>query len=820
MRKLFAPIVLIVSLAAVCCERQAFAQVIVQRSRDDVPAVSRLLPVAIQRGQSVEVTISGERLTELTEVQGLPGTRLAGVVAAEEKQVRVTLEVAADAPPGIYPCCFLGKAGLSNPKLMRIDAWPQATEQEDNNRPADANRVTLPVGINGVLSQADQDCYRFTATAGQQVVFDVEAQRLGSALRPALTLFDAAGRELDSCIVAPRDIAPDSRLVYTFGSSGEYVVRLRDLTYAGADFGVYHLRMGPVAFATSMFPLGGQAGGKVAVTFTGGTLPAPLVHEIDLAGPLFSTLTARQLRLRVPHGDDQIVAPAMFAVGDLPEAVEQEPNSGAAEAQPVAWPITVNGQINAPGDRDVYRLTATAGAKLSLRLIAQELGSPLDALVTISDSSGKELLTIDDRQPVPREPPIVRSLSTPLVDDPLADFVFPAAGDYLVTVEDVFGAGGPEYGYRLELATGSPDFDLFVQPSVTVAARAGQPNQQAGQVQASYSGIGSGSLSIDRGGTAALVVRAFRRGYDGPIQLAVEGLPADVQASAAVIGQGQNETTISLTAAFEAAPAAGELRVIGTAALDGASAAAPTALKRLAVQPVVWTALPVNGAVERLLPSLAWGVSRQGAELGLQASLGQTLVPGGKSTLRIAAKRREGLAGDIAWQLINAPTGIMAAAGKIAAGENEAQLELVSDASLTTGRHSFMVEGSMAVPDRKEPVVAVFTLEFEVLPLVTLELAAQQLDVPSGGTATLVLRVRRNGGSAAPVELTLANLPRGVTAEATTIAGDAQQFELKLQGGTAQASPVRRIVQIRAKTSSGEQTVELPTLRFALRVTK
>jgi hypothetical protein len=66
----------------------------------------------------------------------------------------------------------------------------------------------------------------------------------------------------------------------------------------------------------------------------------------------------------------------------------------------------------------------------------------------------------------------------------------------------------------------------------------------------------------------------------------------------------------------------------------------------------------------------------------------------------------------------------------------------------------------------------------------------------------------------------LANLPRGVMAADTTIAADAQQFELKLDGGSSQASPVRRIVQIRSKTRSGERTVELPTLRFALRVTK
>ena len=794
----------------------ATAQVIVQRERTDVPVVARLMPAALARGQTVEVTLTGERLEGIEHLQGAPGLRLVKVIAVEEKQARLLIEVAADASPGFYHCCFLAKAGLSNPKIIRVDGWPQATEQEDNNQPAAANRLTLPVGVNGVLTAADCDYFRFDAQAGQQVVFDVEAQRLGSPLRPVLTLLDAAGRELHSRLTPPRDIAPDNRLMYTFASSGTYLLRLRDLTFAGADYGVYHLRAGPVVYATTLFPLGGQRGTKTPVTFSGGTLSQPLVHEVDLTGDA----PWRRTRLQAQSGGEAVTAPAWFAVGDLPEIVEQEPNDEAGQAQVMTWPVVVNGQIVQPGDRDTFRVSALAGAKLSLRVAAQELGSPLDAVLTVFDASGKELLSLDDRPASPREPPLVRSLAAPALDDPLAEFVAPTQGEYLICIEDRFGSGGPQYGYRLEVAAGAPDFDLVVQPGVTTATREGQPPQANGRLRQDFSGAGVGSLSIDRGGTASLVVRAFRGGYQGPIQLAVEGLPADVHAATTTIAAGQNEAAIRLTADFEAASAAGELRVIGLGQIEAAAPAAPTVIRRLAVQPVVLAALTNNGAVERELTTVAWGVSRQGAELALQAGLSEPVVVGGASKLRVTVKRREGLSGDIALQLVNLPAGLAGAATSIAAQQSEAEVPLTSDLDLTPGRHSLVIEGRLTVAGRPEPIVAAFPIEFEALPVATVELAAQQLDVPQGGRAVLPLKIKRHGSSSGAIELSLANLPKGITAGGTTIAADAAQFDLTLSGGDAKPTPIRRIVQIKIKTRLGERTIELPALRFALRVTK
>ncbi|HUY36856.1 MAG TPA: hypothetical protein VMV69_29320 [Pirellulales bacterium] len=798
----------------------AYAQVLVQRARNDLPAVTRIAPTGVQPGRTVEITVSGERLEGLNAVLGPPGVRLAKVLAVEEKLARLELEVAADVAPGVYPFHLLAKAGLSNPRMLRIDEFPQTSETEDNNSLATANAIAAPMGVNGVLTAADVDHYRFEVAAGATLVFDVEAQRVGSALRPVLTLFDAAGRTVARAATAARDIAPDVRLSHTFRSSGTYYARLHDQVYAGGDFAVYHLRVGAIPFATSMFPLGGRRGTKTSITLAGGNLSQPVVHEVDLTGDI----AWRRRRLSFAGAGRRMTAPASFAAGELPEFIEHEPNDEPAQANRVDTPVTINGRIDRAGDRDLFQFHGSAGRKLSVRVLAQELGSPVDSVVTISDAKGAELLSVDDRQPVPREPPLVRALiDAPPIDDVLAEFIAPADGDYRVAIEDRFGFGGPAHGYRLELAPARPDFELLVQPAAasTPAIPNAAPRQQNQQVLAEFAGVGTGSLSLDRGGTGLLVVRAFRSGYDGPIALTVQNLPLGVQADPAMIAVGQNDAVINFSADFEAASTAGFVRIVGTGQVDGAAPTVQTPLVRAAMQPVVTSALPINGAVQREFAAVALGVSQQGAELALRGSLAEPLVPGGRTALRVAVKRREGYTGLVSVQVLNLPRGLTAAAAAIAAEHHEAEISLGANLELAPGRHLFLVEGKLTVPGKSEPIVATFPLPFEVLPLVALELAAQQVDVPQGSSATIELTVRRHAALAGPVELTVSALPKGLTVAAVVIPADARRFALVIEAAdTATASPVRRIVQIKAKAQVGNQTLELPALRFALKVTK
>lgn len=801
-------LLLFVSLVAVAAA-PAQSQVVAQRLRDDVPAVSRLLPVGLTRGTTTELDLTGERLECIDRIVGPPGVTVERVVNVEAKQARLAVRVADDVLPGIYACYFLAKSGLSNPKLLRIDAWPQVIEHEDNNRQSEATPLVVPCGASGTLTAADQDWFRLEASAGQSLVFDVLAQRLGSPLRPLLTLFDATGRELEQQITAPRDIAPDNRLAYTFRESGTYYLRLRDLTYSGADFAVYQLRVGRIAFASAMFPLGGRRGAKTPVTFSGAGLSQPIVHEVDLtAGPAWQTT-----RLQAPLGDDVLIAPALFAAGDLPEATEAEPNDAPEQAQPLDLPITANGRIDRPGDRDVFRFHAAAGGKLQIAVAAQQLGSPLDAVVTVSEASGKELLALDDRQPTPREPPSVRVIETPPIDDPLGEFTAAVEGDYFLTIEDRFGKGGSEYGYRLEMSAAAGDFQLVVQPTDAQAARPTQ--QRNGRVQATYSGAGSGSLSLDRGGVGSLLVRAFRQGYNGPIELTVEGLPPGAHAAPTAILAGQNEATISLNTDFDAPSGAGMVRVTGGTPAEGST----PGMRRLALQPIVFASLPVNGGLQQNMSEVAVGISRQGAPLAIQAALIGKVLPGGTVKAQLLAQRREGYTGKIDVKFLSLPAELSAPAVEIAAEQTATEVELTATGDLKPGRHRLTVEATLRVAGGKEPIVALFPLEFEALPLATLELAAQQIDLPLGGKATVVVKVERNVTDPAAIELTLAGLPKGVAAAATTIEPGVERFELTLTAGDgASASPIRRIVQVKPRLKTAGHAVDLPTLRFALRL--
>ena len=106
--------------------------------------------------------------------------------------------------------------------------------------------------------------------------------------------------------------------------------------------------------------------------------------------------------------------------------------------------------------------------------------------------------------------------------DSLLAFTAPAEADYYVKIRDVRGLGGDDYAYRLNIRAPRPDFRLAVNPK--------NPN-------------------VPAGGTIPITVTAFRKdGFDGKIDVALEGLPAGLKATTGVIMPNQIATTVLLTA--------------------------------------------------------------------------------------------------------------------------------------------------------------------------------------------------------------------------------------------------------------------------------
>ena len=147
-----------------------------------LPYVSGVFPLSVRGGQSSEVEISGS---------DLGGLRKTTVQAPSPKTQWQTLPVRVKTSLGES----LNKVQLAVTEELEI------VETEPNNDPAHAQRLTLPVTVNGHVSGGakgtpDQDYFRFSAKRGQHLSVDVAAARLGSPLDSSLDVLDAEGHDI------------------------------------------------------------------------------------------------------------------------------------------------------------------------------------------------------------------------------------------------------------------------------------------------------------------------------------------------------------------------------------------------------------------------------------------------------------------------------------------------------------------------------------------------------------------------------------------------------------------------------------------------
>jgi hypothetical protein len=144
--------------------------------------------------------------------------------------------------------------------------------------------------------------------------------------------------------------------------------------------------------------------------------------------------------------------------------------------------------------------------------------------------------------------------------DSVVHFTAPADGDYMVRVEDARGIENDRFAYRLSIRDEHPDFSMTASPA--------NPN-------------------VPRGGRVAVQVTAMRlEGFNGAIDVHVEGLPTGVHAGAAVIPPGQESTVVEIAADTDAQladPTA--IRIVGSGGDRSHEAEAGDRLRLLSLAP-------------------------------------------------------------------------------------------------------------------------------------------------------------------------------------------------------------------------------------------
>ncbi len=182
-------------------------------------------------------------LTHIFPMAANPGQALTVEAVGSARLVRPRLTLTAPTTPGIHEVQLDVNGQKTNPTTLVVSPLPQVLEQEPNDTPQQAQRISIPCGVNGrVGARRDLDHFVFQATKGKAIRFEVKARRFGTPLRSALdSVLDVMTPK--GQVLASNDdaVGKDAALVFTPPADGDYVVRLRDLNSKGGDTFVYYL---------------------------------------------------------------------------------------------------------------------------------------------------------------------------------------------------------------------------------------------------------------------------------------------------------------------------------------------------------------------------------------------------------------------------------------------------------------------------------------------------------------------------------------------------------------------------------------------------
>jgi hypothetical protein len=143
--------------------------------------------------------------------------------------------LAADVVPGYYNLRVVTEGGVSLPVIIGVDRLPQ--------QPLAATTAALPAALHGNVGGSQIAETTIQGTAGQKLLVDVEAQRLGGALRPVVHLYDAKRRQIAWSWNLPA-LGGDTRLEATLPEAGTYAIALHDSEYGTPGPGVYRMKIG------------------------------------------------------------------------------------------------------------------------------------------------------------------------------------------------------------------------------------------------------------------------------------------------------------------------------------------------------------------------------------------------------------------------------------------------------------------------------------------------------------------------------------------------------------------------------------------------
>ena len=187
----------------------------------ELPFVTGIFPLGGQLGEKTPISVTGWNLSEKSFVHE---NTEAGIIALNK--------------------------GDFNEVPFAVDDLPECFAQGGNNSVDAAQAVTLPIIINGHVSQpGEREVFKIEGHAGQTVVAEVFARRLDSPLDSFLRLTDKDGKllafndDFEDKGSGLNTHHADSYLTATLPADGTYFVQINDTQGQGGPDFAYRLRI-------------------------------------------------------------------------------------------------------------------------------------------------------------------------------------------------------------------------------------------------------------------------------------------------------------------------------------------------------------------------------------------------------------------------------------------------------------------------------------------------------------------------------------------------------------------------------------------------
>ncbi|MBI3877650.1 MAG: PPC domain-containing protein [Verrucomicrobia bacterium] len=533
-----------VGVACLSLAGAAFAQQVILPT----PRLLTTMPMGGQTGTTVEVSITGEELDDVTELlfstpKVTAKPKLAANGEAEANKFVVT--IATDAPVGVHDARFVSRLGVSSARAFTVGKLAEVTRMKSNASLETALDLKPNSVCNAVMTARAVDFYSFAGEKGKRVVVECATAGIDSKLTPVLIVADAEGRDL----LVNRT---SGLLDFTPPADGRYFIKIHSLTFKGGPEHFYRLALQEVA------------------------ANAPVLRQ-----PATRSVSSFSWNPAADFG--------------IAKTTEAEPNNEHAQAQKITLPCDIAGSFYPAADVDTFEFSAKKGEVWWVEVASERLGLPTDPFVLVQrvekDGDKEKLTDVAELNDIP--PPMKPSSNGYSYDGPpydagsadvLGQLEIKEDGLYRLQLRDLFGGTRNDAAniYRLIIRKATPDFALAAW-AVHFELRNGDRNAQ------------SKPIALRPGGTMAFEVVVIRRdGFDGEIELSMENLPSGVTATGMKILAGQSQGKLLITASEKAPRSVGFAKMVGRAQINGATVTRPCHLASM-----TWPVRDASGEIPK-----------------------------------------------------------------------------------------------------------------------------------------------------------------------------------------------------------------------------